>query len=214
MNIIINLIIIMKKYIQSFVSQYLLTILLAAGLFVMLGALNGGVHAALQGTCTLRGGAAAVATDINHFPACSEIDAGSLGFQIPTLGDILTFAVRAFFAIAGLAALFYMLLGAFGWVTSGGDKDAIAAAREKIQAAVVGMILVVAVLAVIWTLEQVIFKRRICLGLSCSVTLPGLIESKGEGYCCVCAAEGTGTLVDIINTGEYKCQADGVGIAR
>ena len=113
-------------------------------------------------------------------PACASVDIGSLGFQIPTLGDILTFAIRAFFAIAGLAALFYMLLGAFAWVTSGGDKDAITAAREKIQAAVVGMILLVAVLAVIWTLEQVIFKRRICLGLSCSVTLPGLIESSGK----------------------------------
>jgi hypothetical protein len=131
----------------------------------------------------------------NEYAACSSIDTGSLGFQIPTLGDILTFAVRAFFAIAGLAALFYMLLGAFGWVTSGGDKDAITAAREKIQAAVVGMILVVAVLAVIWTLEQVIFKRRICLGLSCSVTLPGLIENVDTRVSCCACLESDGSLM-------------------
>ena len=162
--------------------------------------------------------------EATSLPACTSVDIGSLGFQIPTLGDILTFAIRAFFAIAGLAALFYMLLGAFAWVTSGGDKDAITAAREKIQAAVVGMILLVAVLAVIWTLEQVIFKRRICLGLSCSVTLPGLIESAGDiatlsggtsimktedAFCCVCVKD-AGGFGDSINAHFSKC-ADGVG---
>ena len=129
-----------------------------------------------------------------NYPACTKVATGELGFKIPSLGDILTFAIRAFFAIAGIAALFYMLIGAFGWVTSGGDKDAISAAREKIQAAVVGMILIVAVLALIWTLEQVIFKRRICLGLSCPVTLPGLIESSAGTFCCSCVDDATGDL--------------------
>ena len=99
-----------------------------------------------------------------------------LGFKIPTLGDVLTFAIRAFFAIAGLTSMFYLLLGAFAWITSGGDKDSVAAARGKIQAAIIGMILMVVVLGVVWTLEQVIFKRAICFGISCPVTLPSLIK--------------------------------------
>ncbi len=144
----------------------------------------------------------------NSFPACTSIDTGTLGFQIPSLGDILTFAIRAFFVIAGLAALFYMLIGAFAWVTSGGDKDAVSAAREKIQAAVIGMILIVAVLAIIWTLEQVIFKRRICLGLSCPLTLPGLIERTDGDYCCVCPNRSANTLGQILNTSAYKCNDD------
>ncbi len=105
------------------------------------------------------------------------VDSQGLGFQIPTLSTILTFAIRAFFAIAGLTALFYMLLGGLNWVMSGGDKDAITAAREKIQSAVIGLIMMIVVLSIIWMLEQVIFKRRICLGLTCPVTLPSLIES-------------------------------------
>ncbi|MFA9288723.1 MAG: hypothetical protein ACEQSA_02490 [Weeksellaceae bacterium] len=105
-----------------------------------------------------------------------SIDIASLGFKIPTLGDVLTFVIRIFFVLGGLAALFYMLLGAFSWITSGGDKDAVGAARDKIQAAVVGVLMIVAVLAVVWTLEQVIFKRRICLGLSCPLTIPSLLE--------------------------------------
>ena len=140
---------------------------------------------------------------------CQEIDTGELGFKIPSLGDLLTFAIRAFFVIAGLAALFYLLLGALAWVTSGGDKDAVTAAREKIQAAVLGMILIVAVLAIIWTLEQVIFNRRICLGLSCPLTLPGLIEQSGKDFCCVCVNETTGDRTTLINTAAEKCAADG-----
>lgn len=101
---------------------------------------------------------------------------GGLGFNPPTLGQILTFVIRAFFVIAGLAALFYMLLGAFAWVTSGGDADAVSAAQQKIQAAVVGMLIIVGVLAIIWTLEQVIFGGAICIGLSCPLTLPSLIQ--------------------------------------
>src|SRR3989338_4704431 len=128
----------------------------------------------------------AVIKGINDYPACTSINTGELGFQIPSLGDILTFIIRAFFVIAGLAALLYLLLGALAWITSGGDKEAITAAQQKIQAAVIGMILIVAVLAIIWTLEQVIFNRRICLGLSCPLTLPGLVETKTGEFCCAC----------------------------
>jgi len=141
-----------------------------------------------------------IATAFDSTVTCQEIDTGELGFKIPSLGDLLTFAIRAFFVIAGLAALFYLLLGALGWVTSGGDKDAVTVAREKIQAAVLGMILIVAVLAIIWTLEQVIFNRRICLGLSCPLTLPGLVENTaGAKLCCSCIAD-TGGLCAISGT--------------
>ena len=165
-------------------------------------------------------------TEKGSLPACTSIDTGELGFKIPSLGDLLTFAIRAFFVIAGLAALFYLLLGALGWVVSGGDKDAVTAAREKIQAAVIGMILIVAVLAIIWTMEQVIFNRRICLGLSCSLTLPGLIEgnksypwhtSDGtktqltkDAFCCVCL-KNDGTYGSRINTHALKCGPNGFG---
>jgi hypothetical protein len=149
--------------------------------------------------------------DVNSIPACQSVDVGELGFKIPSLGDLLTFVIRAFFVIAGLAALFYMLLGAFAWVTSGGDSEAVTAAQQKIQAAVVGMLIIVGVLAIIWTLEQVIFNRRICLGLSCPLTLPGLIESKPGKNCCQCVKE-DGTGGRSINTFLQKCDKDGSGI--
>ena len=63
------------------------------------------------------------------------------------------------------------------------------------------MILIVGVLAIIWTLEQVIFNRRICLGLSCPLTLPGLIEHQAGGeLCCTCVNSNGGGLCQDTNT--------------
>lgn len=112
-----------------------------------------------------------------------RVDQGQLGFTIPTLSDVLTFVIRGFFIIAGLAALFFLLLGAFAWVTSGGEEDNIQKARDKITAAVVGVILIVVVLAIIVTLEQVVFQSRICFGLSCAASIPDLVEPCGPGTC-------------------------------
>lgn len=104
-----------------------------------------------------------------------QISEDTLGFQIPNFGEILTFLVRFFFVMAGLAALFYMLWGALSWVTSGGEKEAVQAARDKIIAAIVGVLLIVVVLAVIWTLERLVFNGAVCFGVSCGVSIPGLL---------------------------------------
>ncbi len=101
---------------------------------------------------------------------------GGLNFTPPSLGDILTFLIRAVFIVGGLAALLYLLMGAISWITSGGNKENVQKAQEKIQAAVIGVILIAVVLAVIVTLEQVVFAKKICFGLSCPITIPSLIK--------------------------------------
>lgn len=100
----------------------------------------------------------------------------NVGFVIPSLADILSFMIKMFFTIAGLAALLYLLLGAFNWVTSSGDKENLKKAQDKIQSAVVGLIIIVAVLAIIITLEQFVFNKKLCLGLSCKLIIPSLIQ--------------------------------------
>lgn len=147
---------------KNLIKMQLSSLILIAFMFLAVGSLSSsGVIASSP----------AAPTPVN--PGAISINTG---FPAITLSDILTFAVRIFFTIAGLAALFYMLLGAFAWIQSGGDEEAVTGARNKIQAAVVGMILIVGVLAIIWTLEQVIFGGRICLGISCSLTIPNLIK--------------------------------------
>ncbi|OGK22843.1 hypothetical protein A3C98_04125 [Candidatus Roizmanbacteria bacterium RIFCSPHIGHO2_02_FULL_37_15] len=108
------------------------------------------------------------------------VNENAIGFKIPSLGDILTFMIRAFFIIAGLAALLFLLTGALSWVTSGGNKENVDKARDKITSAITGLIIIVAVLAVIVTFEQVIFANRLCLGLSCPITIPPLLQPPGS----------------------------------
>lgn len=106
-----------------------------------------------------------------------QVDPGpnGLGFAIPTIGELLTFVVKAFFVVAGVMALLYLLLGALAWITSGGDKGNVEKARDKIQAAIVGILMIVVVLAIVWTLEQIVFDGKVCFGLSCGLTLPNLL---------------------------------------
>ena len=110
-----------------------------------------------------------MAQDVSYAPV-------KLGFQVPNTTDILTFIFRFFFIIAGLIAILYLLLGALGWITSGGNKESVDKAREKIQAAIVGLILIFAVLAVIVVIENVFFPTCCGLGLSKPIVFPGLIH--------------------------------------
>lgn len=99
----------------------------------------------------------------------------NVGFSIPSVQEVLGFMIRGFFLIAILMALFYMLTGALAWVTSGGGKEAVEKAREKISASLVGLILIVVVLAIIWTMEQTVFDGNICIGISCDPSIPSLL---------------------------------------
>lgn len=97
----------------------------------------------------------------------------ALGFHIPNITDILTFVLRFFFIISGLVALIFLLLGALGWITSGGNKESVDKAREKIQAAVIGLVLIFVVLAIVIVLENAL---GLGLGLSKPIVFPGLIQ--------------------------------------
>ena len=98
------------------------------------------------------------------------------GWTIPSLADVIGFLIKFLFFFAGLAALLYLLLGAFSWVTSSGDKENVKKAQDKIQAAVVGLVIIVVVLVLIATLEQVVLKGTFCVGLTCKIAPPQLIQ--------------------------------------
>jgi hypothetical protein len=61
------------------------------------------------------------------------------------LNAVLSFVM----VISALLVLMYLIWGAFGWLTSGGDKGKIDAARQKMMAAVVGLIIVSASYAIL-----------------------------------------------------------------
>lgn len=100
----------------------------------------------------------------------------NLPFTLPDLPYVIGFIIRLFFIIAGVIALLYLLLGAFAWVTSGGNKENVEKAREKIQAAIIGLILIVIVIVVLAAVERFVFNQKVCFGLTCNLTLPALLN--------------------------------------
>lgn len=61
--------------------------------------------------------------------------------KINSLGEALTFLVAPAFAIAATGVVIYFLIGATKMILSGGDKNAVAAARAMITHAIIGFIL-------------------------------------------------------------------------
>ena len=61
--------------------------------------------------------------------------------QIP-VSTILSFFVTAFFVVGAVVALIFMIMGGIRWITSGGDAEQIAKARNTIVFSVVGLVVI------------------------------------------------------------------------
>jgi hypothetical protein len=105
-----------------------------------------------------------------------QVNRDELKVPILSFGALLGFIIKLFFAVAGVVALVYLLLGAFAWITSGGDAAKTEKAQKQIVAALVGVFLIIVVLAIVATLEQVVLGGKFCFGLTCPVTIPSLIK--------------------------------------
>ena len=64
------------------------------------------------------------------------------------LGALISTGIQIFIFVAVVAMLIYLLMGAFEWVVSGGEKEKITKAQLKITNAVVGIVIIIAVLSV------------------------------------------------------------------
>lgn len=92
--------------------------------------------------------------------AISKIKGGSGEEQ---LGTLLSSIIRVFYAAAIIAFVFMFIWAAFQWITSGGDKDALASARKRMVNAIVGLTLL-ALAFVIFTVIGYITGLRLYTG--------------------------------------------------
>ena len=65
------------------------------------------------------------------------------------LGDVINGVLSFVMVIAALLVLFYLIMGGIEWITSGGDKGKTESARNKITAAVIGIIILAASFAIL-----------------------------------------------------------------
>jgi len=77
----------------------------------------------------------------------------SSGLKISgSAGKIARNVIVIVFIAAGLMTLFYLVMGAINWITSAGDKGKVEDARNKITAAVIGLLL----LAATWAIYELV----------------------------------------------------------
>ncbi|KKP65570.1 MAG: hypothetical protein UR68_C0028G0057 [Candidatus Roizmanbacteria bacterium GW2011_GWA2_35_19] len=76
------------------------------------------------------------------------MDIGGGGDPVESLGVFIGWGINIFITIAGLFMLVYLLWGAFDWISSGGEKEKLGKAQNKITNALIGMILIFGVLVV------------------------------------------------------------------
>lgn len=92
------------------------------------------------------------------------------------VGTILSNALTIIFVVAALLVLFMLIIGAFNWIMSGGDKEKVGAARQRITQALVGL----AVLALAF-LITVVVGQVLNINILDFKTLPTLGQRCGEG---------------------------------
>ncbi|MFH0937085.1 MAG: hypothetical protein V1808_02240 [Candidatus Daviesbacteria bacterium] len=81
------------------------------------------------------------------------------------VGIVINNALKIVFGIAGLLVLVFLIMGAFQWITSGGDKDGIAKARDRITHALIGLLILVLSFVIITFIGNIIGVELLKLDL-------------------------------------------------
>ncbi len=76
------------------------------------------------------------------------------GFKIDNAAKFISALVGLVFVVAALLVFVFLVWGGIQWITSGGDKAATEAARNRITAALIGL----AIIAVSWALMAIVGK--------------------------------------------------------
>lgn len=80
---------------------------------------------------------------------------GKYPWQFPDLGQLISILLQAALIVAGLAAFAYLLMAGLQYLTSGGEKAQVEAARGRITNAILGLALVIGSYALTRILETI-----------------------------------------------------------
>lgn len=88
-----------------------------------------------------------------------------------SIGTIARNVITIVFIVAAIMTLFFLIMGAINWISSGGDRGKVEEARNKITAAVIGLL----ILAATWALYQLVMT--VAFGTSTTgITIPYLAK--------------------------------------
>lgn len=77
--------------------------------------------------------------------------------DIGNTGNFVSALVRFFMIVAGLFTLVQFLIGGFTYITSGGDKNKVSEATNKITNSIIGMVVIAASFVIIAIISKLLF---------------------------------------------------------
>lgn len=133
-----------------------------------------------------------------NLPGTENIQTDNIGSGFgPLVSSIMSFAML----IAAILVLFYLIWGAFEWITSAGDKGKLEKARQRITGAVTGIIVLAAVTAIFMVIQQFLGIQVFTFTGSTAGGGTGGGSGTEQGNCVV-----TGSPVSDGGTGGYCSQ--------
>lgn len=112
-------------------------------------------------------------------PALAQTFTFDPGDVTTDLGTLLSRAMIILFFFAAVLAFIFIVIGGIQWITAGGDKIAAQAARDRITAAVVGLMIVVASFAITLIITSVFGLNIFAEGGIKFDTLPDIFPAAG-----------------------------------
>ena len=85
--------------------------------------------------------------------AVQDINVDRPAGAVAEFSPLISGVLQIIMILAALICFVYLVWGGIQWMTSGGEKSAVASARERISAAFVGLLIVLAAWAVVTLLE-------------------------------------------------------------
>lgn len=82
-------------------------------------------------------------------PSIGNTGSGSFQGAGPAASDLISALIQLGFVVGGLAFILMFLLGGYQWITSGGDKDGLSKAKNRIVHALTGLIVLFSLYAII-----------------------------------------------------------------
>ena len=86
----------------------------------------------------------------------AQFSGGNLNYT-----QLVNQVINLVFIVAAALTFFYLIFGAISWITSGGDKGKVEAARNKITAAVIGLLILAATWGIFTLLVQLFFNTDV-----------------------------------------------------
>jgi len=89
----------------------------------------------------------------------STANAPYVGADQYKLSQIIGIVIQAFLSILGVLFLIYMLYAGYHWMTAQGDEEKVTKAKDTIQRAVIGLIVIIAAYAIsYWVFDKLIYS--------------------------------------------------------